>query len=284
MKSDPLSTPVDQTVLDEDVTDRRAHSDPHVSPKWTAWAVRPIVLFAAAFTIIGIVHEWAHALTAYALKVPSTLFHLYVDFAPADQTLNQRALIGVAGPLVCLLVGLVCCFAYRKTKGSPAELLLLYLAWFGSATFFGNLISAPFVGDFSSLALLFRLPMSVRYSAGVVGLLSVCGLAFFIGTELRNWAPVGVNALSSMLGLVALPVIVGTAIAVLIFLPMSPAFATARASESIFWIFGAIGALISRKQPSGSGRRLGWRSMDFVVLSAAILVVRVMAGGIALVP
>jgi hypothetical protein len=33
--------------------------------------LRPTVLFAAAYTIIGILHELAHALTAYALNVPS---------------------------------------------------------------------------------------------------------------------------------------------------------------------------------------------------------------------
>ena len=119
-------------------------TDAFSSARWTAWGLRPIVLFAAAYTIIGIVHEWAHALTAYALKVPSTLFHLYVHLDRADSTFNERALIGVAGPLVCLGVGLVCWFAYKNAKSSRAELPLLYLAWFGSATFFGNLISSDF--------------------------------------------------------------------------------------------------------------------------------------------
>jgi len=81
---------------------------------------------------------------------------------------------------------LVCWFAYSNAKSLRAELLLLYLAWFGTATFFGNLMSTPFVGDFSSLALLFQLPMAVRYGAGFAGLLSLCSLSFFIGKELRK--------------------------------------------------------------------------------------------------
>jgi hypothetical protein len=271
-------------MLGEMVRDLRGHSDAYSSTKWTAWGPRPIVLFVVAYTIIGIVHEWAHALTAYALKVPSTLFHLYVHLDRADGTFNERAIIRVAGPLLCLGVGLVCWFAYRKAKGLGAELPLLYLAWFGSATFFGNLMSTPFVGDFSNLALAFQLPISVRYVAGFVGLLPLCGLSFLIGTELRKWAPVGVNAVSAMVGVIALPAIVGTAMAILIFLPMSSAFAVARAGESTFWIFGAVGTLISRKQPAESSRGLGWRWMDFVILLVAILVVRVMAGGIAFVP
>lgn len=270
------------STVDEVVTDLRATSDAHSSTKWKAWALRPIVLFAAAYTIIGILHECAHALTAYALKVRSTLFHLYVQLDRADGTLNERAVIRLAGPLFCLGVGLVCWFAYRKAKGSRAELLLLYLAWFGIGTFFGNLISTPFVGDFSSLALAFQAPMPVRYGAGLVGLLALCGLSFLMGTELRKWAPVGVNAVRAMVGMIALPAIVGTAIAILIFLPMSSAFAVARIGESTFWIFAAVGTLISWKRPAESSRGLGWGWTDIVILLVAVLVVRVMAGGIAL--
>jgi hypothetical protein len=202
----------------------------------------------------------------------------------ADGTLNERAVIRVAGPLFCLGVGFVCWFAYRKARGSRAELLLLYLAWFGIGAFFGNLMSTPFVGDFSSLALAFQLPMPVRYGAGLVGLLTLCGLSFLMGTELRKWAPLGVNAVRAMIGVIVLPAIVGTAIAILIFLPMPSDFAVVRMAESSFWIFGAVGTLISRKQPSESSRRLGLSWADFAVLLVAVLFVRVMVWGIASMP
>ena len=266
------------------MTDPPATSDVSSSTKLKAWVLRPIVLFAAAYTIIGILHEFAHALTAYALHVPSTLFHLHVQLNQADGTQNQRAVIRAAGPLFCLAVGLACGFAYRKAKGSRAELLLLYLAWFGIGTFAGNLMATPFVGDFSSLAQVFQLPTSVRYAAALVGLLFLCGLSFLIGTELQKWAPVGVSAVRAMLGVTVLPAIVGTLLATLIFLPMPSALAVTRLSESMFWIPAAIGTLISRKQP-GEGTRnpgLGW--VDFVILIVAVLIVRAMAGGIAFEP
>jgi hypothetical protein len=44
-----------------------------------AWSLRPLVPFVAAYTIIGVVHESAHALTAYLFKVPFVLSHLYVE-------------------------------------------------------------------------------------------------------------------------------------------------------------------------------------------------------------
>jgi hypothetical protein len=273
-----------RTTADEVVTELRASSDARDSTKWEAWGLRPIVLFAAAYTIIGILHEWAHALTAYALKVPSTLFHLNVHLDQADGTLNERAVIRVAGPLFCLGVGLVCWFAYRKAKGSRAELPLLYLAWFGIATFFGNLMSTPFVGDFSDLALTFQLTMAVRYDAGIIGVLLLCGFSFIIGMELRKWAPEGISGVRAMIGVVALPVIFGTVLVVLIYLPMPSGLAVSRMAESSFWIFGAVGALIGRKHPEESNRNLGLGWADFAVLLVAVFVVRLMVGGISFVP
>ena len=273
-----------RTTADEVVAELRASPDLRGPTKWEAWGLRPIVLFAAAYTIIGILHEWAHALTAYVLKVPSTLFHLNVHLDRADGTLNERAVIRVVGPLFCLGVGLVCWFAYRKAKGSRVELPLLYLAWFGIGTLLGNLMSTPFVGDFSDLALAFHLTMPVRYGAGIIGLLLLCGFSFLIGMELRKWAPEGTSGVKAMIGVIALPVIFGTVLVILIYLPMSSGLAVSRMAESSFWIFAAVGALISRKHLAESSRKLGLGWVDFAVLLVAVFVVRLMTGGIALVP
>src|ERR1043165_418466 len=152
--------------------------------KWKAWALRPILLFSATYTIVGILHELTHALTAYALRIPSTLFPYAVNLDPAHGTLNQRALIGVAGPLLCLAIGLVSCGAYLRARNSRWGLPLLYVTMFGVGTFLGNLMSAAFVGDFSRLALALQLPMAARYSVSAVGMLLLCGLSFLVGREL----------------------------------------------------------------------------------------------------
>jgi hypothetical protein len=251
--------------------------------KWTTWGFRPIALFAAAHMIVGILHEWTHALTAYAFKVPSTLFHFYAQIDRTTGTLGERAVIRLAGPLFCLGVGLVCWLAYRKAKGSRPKLLLLYLAWFGTATFFGNLMSTAFVGDFSGLALVLQLPMPVRYALSLAGMLSLCGISFLVGTELRKWAP-AVGSAQATVGMVILPAIVGTAIVILVHLPMPLGFAAARVAESCFWIFGAVGTWIRREksEPGSQDLRVGWA--DFALFFMAVFILRVMAGGIAFVP
>jgi hypothetical protein len=68
---------------------------------WKAWGLRPIVLFAATYLVISTLHELTHALTAYVLRIPS-MFHVGVNLDRAHGTLNQRAVIGVAGPLFAL--------------------------------------------------------------------------------------------------------------------------------------------------------------------------------------
>lgn len=248
------------------------------------WVLRPIVLFTAAYTIIGVLHELAHALTAYALHVPSTLFHLYARLDPGAGNLNQRAIIRAAGPVFCLCLGLVSWFGYKKATPSRPALPLLYLGWFGVVTFFGNLMGTPFVGDFSDMALAFGLSMPLRYAAAVVGFLAICGLSFFMGTELRRWSPAGISSANAMLGMVLTPTIVGTALALLIFLPFPPDWVSARIGESTFWVFAAVGTFISPKLPADSSRDLALGWPDLALLLAAILAVRLMALGISFTP
>jgi uncharacterized membrane protein (DUF485 family) len=180
----------------------------------------------------------------------------------------------------CLSLGLVAWFARGLVRGLRLELLLLYLAWFGIATFFSNLIGTPSVGDFSGLAITFGLPMSVRYAAALIGLLSICVLSFFIGIEMRRWTPAGVGAAGAMFGMIILPAILGTLLALLIFIPIPSDWIPVRLGESAFWIFAAVGIFISRKQPSDSIRDLGPGWPDLVLLLVPAFVVRLIAGGI----
>ena len=240
------------------------------------WSLRPLVLFVAAYTIIGVVHESAHALIAYLFRVPFVLSHLYVHIDRAT-TMNERAVIGVAGPLLCLVIGLVCLFIYRLAK---PELWLLYLGWFGVATLLGNLMSTAFVGDFSALAGILRLPMWLRYSVSIIGALSVCGFAFLVGREMRQWAPANVGRITATIGMIVIPVIAGTALTLLIYLPMPFNFAVARLGESSFWIFAAVGVL-SRTNPPRYFQLQRVGLVDFALLLVAVGVLRLMAQGIA---
>lgn len=251
---------------------------------WKRWALRPIVLFAATYMIVGIIHELAHALVAYAFHIPSVLFHFAANIDRTQGTLQQHAIVSAAGPLVVLIIGLLSWWFYLSARNSRRGLPLLYFVMFGVGTFFGNLISTAFVGDFSRVARALQLPMAVRYSASVLGMLLLCGLSFVIGMELRRWAPVGVSAIRAMIGMVALPATIGTAIVLLIFLPLPTTLAYGRIAESSFWIAAAVGTLVSRKLPTPSERSLDLNWADIALLLAAAIVARLIAGGITFSP
>jgi hypothetical protein len=53
---------------------------------------RRALWFATAYTIVIIVHEGAHAITAYDFGLETTLFNFWVNIDPANQaTIGQRA-------------------------------------------------------------------------------------------------------------------------------------------------------------------------------------------------
>ena len=121
------------------------------------WLLRPVIWFPTAYTIMIIVHEGAHAVTAVALGFPSTLFNFWVNHQFTGVTLGERAIVGAAGPTVSLILGTVCWAIYRRVKHSTAGLPVLFLAAHGVSNFFGNLMSAAFVGDFSNAAIVLGL-------------------------------------------------------------------------------------------------------------------------------
>ena len=138
--------------------------------RWEAsegtWFLRPVLWFATASMVTTILHELTHATVAYALGVRSTLFSYFVDLdlTPTQAANRQGAAIGVAGPLVCLLLGVLAWLALRRVRDPEAGLPLVYFSVFGFGTFFGNVMSVAFVGDFSSVALALGLPRGVLYA------------------------------------------------------------------------------------------------------------------------
>lgn len=248
------------------------------------WGFRPILWFAVASMITTVFHELTHALVAYSAGVPATLFNYSVDLDAAQAAIDTRALIGVSGPLVCLGLGILAFLSYQRMRETTVALPLLYLTVFGVGTFFGNLMSTPFVGDFSAASVALQLSMPVRYAGGVLGALALATVHFLAGRELTRWVPTTCSRASSILGMVVSPALAGTAAVVLVNLPMPPAAVAARTAEASFWFFAAAGALArGRKVYTGLGR-LGLTWADIAVAVLATIVVRVLVGGVVFIP
>lgn len=246
---------------------------------------RPIVWFAAASMMTTILHELVHAGAAFALGVRSTLFNYSanLDLTPAQASTHLAALIGVAGPVFCLALGIGCRLALTRAVGLAVELPLLFFTVFGVGTFFGNMMSASFVGDFSAAAAALGLPMGARHALSLTGAVGVAAIHFWAGRRLMGWVPVHTGSVAGALTVV-LTAAAGTGIMILANAPMPASWARVRLAESAFWIFAAAGALMTRREPGDARANLGLRWADGAVLMLAVLAVRLLRTGIPLEP
>lgn len=79
--------------------------------------------------------------------------------------------------------------------------------------------------------------------------------------------------------------VLGTALVIIAFLSMPPAFIQDWIAASSFWSFAAVGALVAQKRASkGKTRELPVQGIDLVAAVGVLLVVRVLAHGINLAP
>jgi len=246
------------------------------------WILRPILWFVTASTITVLLHEGAHALTAFALGLPPTLYQYYVDWPQENATLAQQAAIHTGGPTVSLLVGLCCWLAYRRMKPSAAGLPLLYLAAFGVAMFFGHLMSAAFTGDFSGVLRWLELPMPARYAISAIGAAGTAAVMFWLGRQLREWIPAEAGKAFGVIGVVVAPIIIGTAIILLINQPVPPCppFVSSRLSQAGLGMFTLLGAARPGASTAVRSFRLWW--IDGTIAIAAVLIVRILVFGITL--
>lgn len=244
-------------------------------------AMKLTLSFFSAYGFHMVFHESAHALVARGLGLRSTLHHYYADVDLGGGSPGARALIAAAGPIFSLALGSACWAAHRSWP-SP---YFLYGAVFGVCLFLGNLMSASFAGDFATVASLLDVGASARRAATIAGLILLPAFLYVIGGEFLPWASSGSSRWRAMIEVIAVPVILGTALVVLAFLPMPAPFVLSWIAASAFWGFAAVAVLVAVRRDDGDGgprQTAGWR--DLLAAASLSIVVRVLANGVALTP
>jgi hypothetical protein len=112
-------------------------------------------------------------------------------------------------------------------------------------------------------------------------LTSNTGPLHMVGRELRRWIPDRAGRLAGALGVSGLPVIVGTALIILINQPVPAAlnFTPARLSEQAVFVFAIIGAAAGAT-PAAERLSSTVRWMDGAIALVVVLIVRLMVYGI----
>ena len=248
---------------------------------YAAWALRPTLLFAAAYLLNGVLHEVAHALAAFLVHGPVVLFQYRVDVRPEDAAPWQHAVIAAAGVVSSIVFAAICAWGYRRAEGKPGQLPLLYLAALGAMIAFGNMMSDA--GDVARIEDVLDLPAvtdRVMTSLGFIGLVAALIAA---GRELRTWFAPDVSKGKGVLIFIVFPALAGTGIAAAVSQPMPQAFTWARLAEGVVWIVAAIAAWNTRLQPR-TGRHPEWSVLDALLAAAAAISVRAVVPGVIVLP
>ena len=248
--------------------------------------LRPILWFPVASIAMTTIHECAHAAVAFAMGVRLTLYSYYadLDMTPEQAVSSIPVIVRAAGPAFCLIVGMLSWLALARVRNPRLRLPLLYFAVFGIGTFFGNLMSIAFVGDFSAIADALALPMTLRYVIAGAGLVSLIAIHIWVGRRLLGLVPATVGRMAGTLAVIVVPALLGTAAVVLVNQPMPASFSSARAAEASFWLFAAAGAIGTNRLKCHEPGVLEFTWADGIAAVLAAVIVRVMAHGIPLVP
>lgn len=246
-----------------------------------AWAFRPTLLFASAYLLNGVLHEMAHALAAFLVRVPVVLFQYRVDVRPEDAAPWQHAVIAGAGVGSSLLFAAICAWGYRSAEGRPGQLPLLYLASLGALIAFGNMMSDA--GDIARIEDVLDLPALMDHVMTALGFIGLVAALIAAGRELRTWFAPDRSKGEGVLVFIVLPALAGTGIAAAVSQPMPEAFTWARLAEGVVWIVAAIAAWNTRLQPR-SGRHPEWSVLDALLAIAATVSVRAVVPGVIVLP
>jgi hypothetical protein len=245
-------------------------------------AARPTVVFVAAYMLTLTPHEIVHAVVAHLFGFSSTIFQLWVNPDTANAAPAQVATIALAGPSFNLLVGMACWALYRRRPDEPSALIFLMLATMGTYAFLGSLAGAAFGGDAYTALQALRIPEALRYAVSLAGALGLASFMFFRGADLMREAPLGASRPQAVILTTVAPWIVGTALALLLYLPLPAALIISTVTGSAFWLFAALGAALKRTSPKQVDAGFPIRPMDLALAAVAVLIVRVLASGIRL--
>lgn len=198
--------------------------------------------------ISQIMHESAHAVTAYFAGANPTLFHNHV-ISKTEVEPYQSTLIAAAGPLYSLLQAVICFVIVRqKERAAVPHLFWTWMSLWGYIAFFGYLLMTPFFkyGDTGAVAEQLGIPFTGRLLIGGVGM----GAFFFISKiGFRPFAYLWTNGNKKTFydNLILFPLITGVIVNTLLDLPV-PTFLSLLAPLCMPWcVMMVYGKLLSSK-------------------------------------
>ena len=260
-------------------------TEDHIAPipPTLAVAVRPTLLFVAAYALTSTPHEAAHALYAYSLGFSSTLFQLWVNPDAAAARPAQLAAVACVGPLFSLVVGVICgLFYYWWYRRKSAGLFFLMMAMVGVYSFLGPVTGAAFGGDFNLAFRFLGVSATLKWIVSAIGAVLLAAFMFQFGQEMRRWVPARYGRAGAVICTTVAPWLLGPPLIIALYWPLPRFLIGSTITGSAFWLFAVLGAAFGASPPRAEDAATAPRGMDLLVLAIAVIMVRGLAHGLRL--
>jgi hypothetical protein len=246
-------------------------------------AIRPTLLFVAAFALSVTPHEAVHAVAAYLLGFSSTLFQMWVN--PDAETASSRQIVAIAtaGPIFSLAVGGISWLLYKfRYNRSPAGLVFLMLAVAGIYSFLGPVAGAAFGGDFNIALRSTGASKIILDATSATGVVLLPLFMFFMGRELSRWAPLSFGRAKAVVCTTGAPWLIGTLLILLVYWPLPKFLIGPTVIGSLFWLFAVFGATYGFSRTRTSDLATSVTRSDLVIMVFALIMVRMLVHGVRL--
>ena len=246
-------------------------------------AIRPTLLFVAAFALNVTPHEAAHAVAAYLLGFSSTLFQMWVN--PDAETASSRQVVAIAtaGPIFSLAVGGIAWLLYKfRYNRSPAGLVFLMLAVVGIYSFLGPVTGAAFGGDFNVALRSIGASKIIQNATSATGLVLLPLFMFFMGKELSRWAPLSFGCAKAVVCTTGAPWLIGTLLILLVYWPLPRFLIGPTLIGSSFWLFAVFGAAYGFSRRRTANLATSVTRSDLIITVFALIMVRMLVHGVRL--
>ena len=134
--------------------------------------INALAVFVLTHLITQMLHESAHAVTAFFAGAGPILYHNHVESA-VEVSDFKRILIAAAGPLYSFFQFLICFLIMRRIKTSAmVNLFWTWMMLWGYIGFFGYIMMTPFFkyGDTGFVAVQLGVSDTGRFLIGAVGM------------------------------------------------------------------------------------------------------------------
>jgi hypothetical protein len=247
-------------------------------------ACRPTLLFVVAYALNVTPHEIVHAITSYLLGFNSTVFQMWVNPDAAEAERWQTVLIAGSGPLFSLMVGAVSWLIYKRSFAErPAGLGFLMMSIVGIYSFLGPLAGTAVGGDFHIVFSSLNVAVAFGYLTSAIGVLLLPMFMYYSGRELFRWVPNEFGRAKAIVCATVAPWVIGTAILLLVYLPLPRFLIGPMVAGSVFWVFAVLGTALSSSSRRPAETLSSFTRTDLILAIAALTMVRLLATGIRLV-